>query len=184
MLLILPTSSLLQKIGLTFKFNFDPKSLKVGCVLVWFEPYKKIFNQYQRVIFGSIWSPSNHGISEEFTGKWLAATRLPSVASKTIQMTFGSNVGAYISTRMYHIFRVQNLMCLIYTHIHFVIQPMYVMLYIAIYTSLFWMLLPLSLRQPFCEWLPVSGFIQDPRISRGSRFFWCLDAPPQGQIWL
>ena len=118
MLLILPTSSLLQKIGLTFKFNFDPKSLKVGCVLVWFEPYKKIFNQYQRVIFGSIWRPSNHGISEEFTGKWLAATRLPSVTSKTIQMTFGSNVGAYISTRMYHIFLVQNLMCLIYTHVH------------------------------------------------------------------
>lgn len=41
-MLLLPTSSPLQKIGLTFTFNFQPKSLKAGYALVWFEPYDNI----------------------------------------------------------------------------------------------------------------------------------------------
>ena len=41
-MLLLPTSSPLQKIGLTFTFNFQPKSFKAGYALVWFETYDNI----------------------------------------------------------------------------------------------------------------------------------------------
>ena len=49
--LLLPTSSPLQKIGLTFTFNFQPKSLKIGYALVWFEPY----NHIQPVSNSDLW---------------------------------------------------------------------------------------------------------------------------------
>ena len=79
---------------------FNQNHSRLG--MLWYDlRHTTTYNQYQTVIFGSIWSCSNHDISEEFTGKWLARTRLPSVTSKNLQMTSGSKVCAYISTRMH-----------------------------------------------------------------------------------